>query len=274
LNGNSYSWLNFDVISFGGFTANTGDIEGRLAVRNSATIGSGWSVGYQTHSVSTDETLPYGLIVGGSLNWASGAAYPDGSNSPYTGAEEDIFVGGTFTGASYLSSRVTGDCSYSGCLNSQFDALQSCYVGYQNSLAALPDNVQQVVQWSGLYITCNDPSSSQYVISLTSSVMSQYTWISLSQCNSNARWIINLDGTDNMSITGGSFPAPAAAIIWNFNGSGRTLTISNTQVDGSILAPNNNVNQVSGVVLGKVIANNVIASLQVNKAQCFIPESN
>jgi len=76
-----------------------------------------------------------------------------------------------------------------------------------------------------------------------------------------------------MTITGGSFPASAPSVVWNFIGSGRTLNIQNTQVDGSVLAPNGNVNQPSGVVLGKVIANNVVASLQVNKAQCFTPHN-
>jgi len=264
--------LNFDVISFGGFVANTGDIEGRLAVRNSAHIGSGWSVGYQTHLLSTDLTLPFAAVIGGDLSWNSGAAYPDGSQSPYAGARENLFVGGAFTGPNYLGQLVTGSCSTSGCLNSQFDAAQSCYSGYQSSMASLSDNVAKLIQWSGLYITCNSPSETQYVVSLTAAEMSQYTWISLNQCNPNARWVINLRGTGDLTITGGSFPASSAAsVLYNFVGSGRTLNILNTQLEGSILAPNNKVNEPSGVILGKVIAADITASLQVNKARCFFP---
>jgi len=274
LSGVSYSWLNFDVISFGGFHAATGDVEGRLAVRNDANVGSGWSVGYQTHSASTDQTLPYAILVGGNLIWGSGAAYPDGSNIPYAGAEEGIFVGGTFQGPSYLGGLVSGSCTSSGCFNSQFDAAQSCYTGYQNTMAALSDNVSKNIHWSGLYITCANPSSLQYVMTLTSQDIAQYTWISLDQCNPSARWIINLVGTGDMTITGGSFPAASSSVIFNFIGSGRTLNIQNTQLDGTVLAPNNIVNQPNGVILGKVIAADITVSLQINKAQCFTPHTS
>jgi len=266
--------LNFDVISFGGFHSVTGDIEGRLAVRNNAVIGSGWSVGYQTHSVATDLTLPYAMVVGGDLSWTSGAIYPDGSNYPYVGSEEDVFVGGAFTGPSYLNDRVIGHCSSSGCLNSQFDAVRSCYSGYQATMAGLSDNVQKTIQWSGLYISCFNPSSAQYVITLTPTEISQYTWISVDQCNPAARWIVNLAGTGDVTITGGSFPSSSASVVYNFIGSGRTITIQNTQLDGTLVAPNNFVNQPSGVILGKVIAADITISLQVNKAQCFIPHGS
>jgi len=103
--------------------------------------------------------------------------------------------------------------------------------------------------------------------------MSQYTWISLTGCNDNARWYINVAGTGDVTFTGGSFPAPAAAVTYNILGSGRTVNVQNIQLDGTILAPNNIVNEPSGVVVGKVITADFAMSLQVNKAQCFYPSA-
>jgi choice-of-anchor A domain-containing protein len=265
------NFANFDVISFGDFSANTGDVEGRVAVAGNFYSGNGWSVGYQTHSISTDETLPYALYVGGNVVMGSGAVYPDGSNQPYPGAQENIFAAGSFSGPDYFTSRVSscGDSTCAANVATKFSNVHSCYNSYQTALASNSDNVNVVIQWSGLYLTCQDQNALEYFVTLTASQMTQYTWISMSQCNSNARWVINVPGTDDVHITSGSFPATAAAVTYNILNSGRTINIQNTQVDGSILAPNNFVNQPSGVIVGKVCASSVIMSLQVNKQQCF-----
>jgi len=116
------------------------------------------------------------------------------------------------------------------------------------------DNTVHNVQWSGLYITCNSAIASTYFLTLTPSEMTSYTWTSLSNCNAGARWIINIVGTTDVTFSGGSFPANAEQVIYNIQGSGRTINVGATQVEGSIVAPFNNVNQPNGVILGKVIA--------------------
>jgi len=257
------------MISFNNFVASYGDVEGRLAVKNSASIGWGYSVGYETHSFSTDQTLPFALVVGRDLSFGSGSIYPDGTNHPHAGAQEQIFVGGTFSGPDYLASEVTGSCPASGCLDSAFDALQSCYGGYQSTLAAGTDNVDSLIQWSGLYITCHSSSASTYYVTLQASQMSSYTWISLDSCNANARWVINIPGTDDVTFSGGSFPANSASIIYNIQGSGRNVRLQ-TQLTGTVLAPYNKFIDISSVVIGKVIAGDIV-SHQTNRAQCFTP---
>jgi choice-of-anchor A domain-containing protein len=259
-------FTDYDVIAFGSFTANTGDIEQRVAVGGNFNVGSGFSVGLKIDS--SDAYVPYAILVAGDASFGSGAVYPDGSSSL---AEEDIFVGGSFTGASYLASRVTS-CSTPHCLDSYFTAARNCYSNFQNALAAHTDNVATVIQWSGLYITCNDQSSSTYYMTLTASNMAAYTWISTSSCNSNANWVINVVGNDDVSFSGGEFPANPNQILWNVQGSGRTINVDTT-VYGSILAPSNNINEPNGSIDGKVIANNIV-SLQINKTPCFVPPSN
>jgi choice-of-anchor A domain-containing protein len=210
------------------------------------------------------------LLVGGNAVFGSGAVYPDGSHVPFNVAEEDMFVGGSFTGPDYLASRVAGSCSTPGCLSSYFAAAKQCYNGYQATMAASVDNVVTNVQWSGLYITCNDIMATKYFMTLTPTQMNSYTWVSTTNCNSDANWIINVVGTDDVNFSGGSFPYSSNQVVWNIQGSGRNINVGWTQVQGSILAPNNNINQPSGVIVGSVVANN-INSLQINKVPCFTP---
>jgi len=261
------------MISFNNFIANYGDVEGRLAVKNTASIGWGYSVGYEIHSLATDQTLPYALVVGNNLNWGSGAVYPDGSNVPHAGAQEDIFVGSSVTGPDYLTELVTGSCSTPGCLDSSFDALQACYGSYQTEMASHADNVDSIIQWSGLYLTCQDASASEYYVTLQAYQMDTYTWINLDNCNSDARWIINIPGTDDVSFSGGSFPGNAASIVYNIQGSGRNVRVGNTQLVGTVLAPYNKFFDVGSVVIGKVIAGDIGTSHQTNRAQCFVQHS-
>jgi len=271
IGGNSYSWLNYDVIVFGDFNAGSGDVEGRVAVQNDAAVGAGWSVGYETHSVPTDQTLPYAFVVGNDLFFASGAVFPDGSNNPFPGAQENIFVGDTFTGPAYLDILVTGSCNGApGCLDSQFAAVQQCYSTYQSNFAAQSDNVQQLIQWSELSLTCNDINADAYYVTLDPTKFNQYTYTAIFNCNSEASWVINIGGTGPVTLSGGSFPATPGSTVYNILGSGRTINVE-TQVDGSILAPFNTVNQPQGVIIGKLIARDVTVALQVNKDQCFYP---
>jgi len=257
-------FTDYQVIAFGSFTANTGDIEQRVAVGGNFNVGNGFSVGYDIDG--NDEYVPYSVLVAGDASFASGTVYPDGTNFPIAVPEEDLFVGGTFTGPSYLASRVTS-CTTPHCLDSYFFAARQCYLNYQNNFALQIDNVAIDIQWSGLYITCNSLTSNSYFLTLTASQMNSYTWVSITGCNSNAKWVINIVGNDDVSFTGASFPYNANQVLYNIQGSGRTITVGGTQVSGTILAPNNNINQPSGAIIGKVIANN-INCLQINRISC------
>jgi choice-of-anchor A domain-containing protein len=265
-----YSWLNYDVISFGNFTTNTGDIEGRIAVRNNVNIQEGCSIGDQTHSQSTDLTVPFAFIAGGDVVFASGAIFPNGSNVPYPGEAEDLFVGGNFTGPDYLSSIIAGTCYTPGCFNSAFDNLQSCYSGYQNSLASNADNVNSTFQWGGWYLSCQDSSASSYYVTVAGDDLSSgtITWISMSSCNPTAHWVINIAGTDDVTFSGISFPDTPSNVVYNVLGSGRTINVGATALHGTLLAPFNILNNPFGVIIGRVITGDIIASQQIGKIQC------
>jgi len=265
--GNTFSALNFDVISFNNFVATTSDFQGRGLIRNNAQVGNGWSVGAGTHSMSTDLSLPYAMVVGGSFNWGSGAVLP---------SNEGLFVGSTFTGPSYLGEDVLGSCpsNAGGCLSSEFSGLQQCYANYQATFSAQTDNVAHLVQWSGLSITCNSPTASTYYMTLTPAELTQYTYISgVTGCNSAAQWIITISGTSDVTFTGASLPFAAGSTTVNVVGSGRTIFVHDTTLNANLFAPYNFLQQTSGLIVGRVVVGNILGSWQMNKAQCFVPQA-
>jgi len=182
--------------------------------------------------------------------------------------EEYAFVGGSFTqtNGNDLYSQVTGGpCGVPGCLDLYFNEAQACYEGFQSVLASSDDNVNVQIIWDALIITCNDDTESIYYVSITPDQMSQYTYTSLSSCNYQADWVINVRGTGDVTLTGGSFPSVPGAAVYNIIGSGRTITVTDTDLNGHVLAPQNTLYQPGGVIQGKVVAGNISMSLQINK---------
>jgi choice-of-anchor A domain-containing protein len=270
LDSNTYSLRDFNAISFGNFYADTGDVEGRLAVQGNAHFGNGFSVGYTLDTGSgIDAYVPFSLIVGGNLYWGDGELFPTGDGIPFAGAQENMFVGGTFTTnetGTHLSSRVTESCgSTPGCMDAAFNAAKSCYQGYSNNIASTPDNVQKSIEFSGLSITCNNAAANAYYVSIASTEFAQFTYTTLSNCNFQAQWFINVVGTDDVTISGASFPGIPGGTVYNIVNCGRTITVTDTALAGSFLAPCSTLNQPNGVIHGKVVAGDVTASLQINR---------
>lgn len=258
----------YNVISFGNFVANTGDVEGRVMVRNDFTVGNGYSVGFELSTANNvpDRHQDYSLIVGRNCEWGSGSLHPDGTGLPKAGAVENAFCGSSFNGADYLASRVAGSCSGStGCLDSVFDAAKSCYEGYSSSLASPADNTQHSIEYSALTVTCADNYATSYYLTLTAAEMTQFTYYVTVNCNYQAYWTINVaSGSDDVVLSGDSFPAVPGAVVYNIQGC-RTIQVRDTAVNGHVLATCGTLNQTGGVILGKTVVGDVIMSLQINK---------
>jgi len=255
----------YNLISFGNFVANTGDVEGRVMVRNDFTVGNGYSVGYEV-TTATDRHQDYSLIVGRKCQWGSGSIHPDGTGIPYAGAAEYAFCGTSFAGADDLAAKVTGTCSGTeGCLDSVFDAAKECYEGYSNTLASTSDNVRHTVTDSAMVVTCSDASAQYYYLTITAAEMTQFTYYVTVGCNYQAYWTINVaSGSDDVTFSGDSFPAVPGAVVYNVQGC-RTLQVTGTAINGHVLATCGTLNQTGGVILGKTVVGNVIMSLQINK---------
>jgi choice-of-anchor A domain-containing protein len=271
-----YSFRDFNVITFNDYVANTGDIEGRLAAKRDVTFGNGYSIGHQLQTSNNvpDNSLPYSLVVGRDLIWLGGSLHPDGSGIPYIGAREDMFVGRDMANVTdYLIDRQTGGpCSTEGCLDKYFDAAQQCYLNYQEFYGGKSDNVDKSISFSGLFITCQESNVDHYYISLTPEEMAQYTYTVVDNCNFQAKWTLNIRGNGDVTINGASFPGIAGGVVYNVIGSGRTITVDETDLQGHLLAPFNTLYQPGGVINGKVVAADITMALQINKQnQCPYP---
>jgi len=264
------SFLSYDVISFNNFIGSTGNVEGRVAVKNNVNVGYGWSVGSSTGKQAGDTFISYGLVAGGNVNWASGEIYPHNYPTQVGPVTENMFAGGSVTGADYILDRVKGNCSTPGCLNQEFDDARSCYTAYQSSFAAKTDNVQKVIQWSGLTLTCDSATASEYVVTIHPSEMSQYTYVTLNNCASSARWIVNIDTTDNVVMNGVTITT-GGTVIYNILGSGRTISVGWIQVIGSILSPYNSLDQTGGTITGKVVVGDITRSQNFIRYSCYVP---
>jgi choice-of-anchor A domain-containing protein len=267
-----YSFRDFNVVSFNDFHAETGDVEGRIATKRDASFGNGYSVGFELETATSqpDNSLPYSLIVGRDLTWGSGSLHPDGTGYPLPGNREDMFVGGNAAvHASLVDRRTGGPCGTAGCLDAYFNAAQQCYIGFSNTLGAQADNVAKNIQWSNLEITCS-AQLDRYVVSLTPAEMALFTYTTLTGCNFQAEWIINIRGTGPVSFRGDSFPGLPGGVVYNIIGD-RAVSITETLVNGHVLAPTSTINQPGGVIVGKVVAGDVTFSLQINKPDCPNP---
>jgi len=265
------SFRDYHVISFNDFNSVAADVEGRLAVQGNMNIDS-YSVGLQVQSTVYENSVEYAIVVGRDATFTNGAVHPDGSGNPYPGAQENIFIGGTFNGDAYLIPRRTGACSFPGCLDSIFNSALNCYNEFQTKLGSATPNAQSSVKYGGLLITCDSPDDDRHTVSVNPADLALITYYWTSNCNAQAQWVLNIVGTGDVTLTGDNFPANPGAVVINFLGSGRKLTINNS-VWGSILAPANTVYQQQGVVIGKVIAGNIPLIKQVNIVHCPTPQN-
>jgi choice-of-anchor A domain-containing protein len=265
LGGPVVDWTKYNVISFDNFNGDSGAVGGRLAVKNSMTLGTGYSVGYDIDDPNRAQIQiqTYSLIVGHTASWGSGELYPASASK-----EEYAFVGDSFTGPQAIADRVLGNAGTLGrSTDSDFAAAQAYYVSLSQNFALEADNAVTSVQWSGLFFTCNSAADTRHIATVDGSVFATVSWFAFEGCNSQATWVINIDGTGDVSFAGGNLPGIGERVLYNVIGSGRTVTIS-TGVNGNILAPQCTVTQPGGVTLGLVIAGNIPAMFSTVNPNC------
>jgi len=245
-------WDAYNVLSFNTFNCTGGDVEGRLAVRNSCYL-DGFTLGLEI--TPTDYYSAFALLVAGDCTWLSGSVH-GGS----------IGVGGTFTAPSYLTTSAISPVDVTG---SQFDSAQSYYESIQSLLSGLGTNAQaSVIYGDGLMITCDDHTNILNHVAVDGGILSTTNFYLLKNCLFTAGWVIDVTGTGPVTIQGSPFPGVVERVVYNILGSGRIIT-GNTGVGGNILAPQNSYVQYTGVTYGRVIVGDVIFARQNNKPNCI-----
>jgi len=275
VNGAEYTLDSTNVISFSDFLANTGEVGGRLALKGDLSLGDGFSIGSAVNTAGANAPFthePYAVVIGANGVWGSGEVFPTGNGYPgQSGAEEDIFAGSSFTGADNLAAKAVGSCGTAGCLDSQFNTIQSYYTAISNFFAAQATNVQSGSLWSGVLLTCNSATDTTYFVNIPDSLLAANTYFnSPVNCNSNAQWVVTVSGTSDVVFHGNpSFGNSATTTLWNIVGSGRTVTVQ-TQLDGSMLGPNNALFLSAGAVNGQVVFNSISSTdaMDINQIAC------
>jgi len=255
LQGRTMAWSQFDVISFGSLTANTGDTEGRTAVKDNFIVGNGFSVGHLITPAEYAES-DVSLLVGRDVTWGNGALYPLGAVS---------YVGGSFTGPDFLDLQYNTGCY--GCTDALFDQAKTCYGDAVTTFSTTPVNT--AAGFTGpiggqLVITCNSYTETRYYIQVDGQTLSQTTSYSLdSTCNTNAQYVVSVTGNDDVTFIGLPFPQVAGGVVYVIPGE-RIIEIE-IEVNGGILAPESTVVENGGVVKGKVVAGNIPTMIQFNR---------
>jgi len=263
----SLSFTDYTVISFDSFVANTGDIEGRAAIRNDFTVGNGFSVG-QLIPTSSLSANPVTFVIGRDGTWGSGALLPSSS---------EMYVGDVLTAPSYLSDYVY-NTPCPGCTDSYFDAAQNCYRGQGSYFSSQPTNcVGAITPYTGGQFTlvCSgDYTTTQYYLQVDASILSQAHSYGLDDsCNWDANYVITVTGTSDLTLQGNYFPGVNGDVIYNVPGS-RTVYVSG-RVNGGIIAPDATITVVQnaqGTIDGKVVAADISLLTQFNMP-CEIRET-
>jgi len=267
---NMYTPSDLNLVSFGGFNASTGDVEGRVAIRDNAHLGDGFSIGLEVHSVGpnrTDNVLPYSLIVGNNLHWGSGALYPDGSvNTNHGSPKENMYVGGALDAPSYLAERRTGGpCQ--GCLDKSFDGIRPWYVSLGKKFASAPTNLVASYSGGGIFLTSGDQFASRYYVHIDAKDFSSKSFITASGVNVGAEFIITITGGD-VTFSGGDMPSISERTVYNIVGNHNVYNIHN--IKGSLLAPYSTLIQTGGDQIGFVVVGDVKSFVETRKPFCNI----
>jgi len=262
-----FEWDAYTLISFNSYTANGGDIEGAMAVRNRANLAS-YDVGLKLGQ--SDAYTLFSLLVARNATWVSGEVHPD-AGSPWTDRNGNTFpqgyigVGGIFEAPAYLQASVLQNAYITG---AQFDEAQQYYQKIQNLLAGLPTNAEaKVIYGNGLQVTCDASATGLVHFTVSGDILSKTQWYITVGCQFDAGYIIDVTGSGNVVIQGGAFSGIVEKVVYNVLGSGRTITGA-TGVSGNILAPGNSYTQNAGVTYGRVIVADVPEARQNNKPNC------
>jgi len=267
-----YYFDDFNVISFGHYYSPSGDTQGRMFVCGDFVAGGGYNIGLElrtdnTYGNASDNVLPMSLVVGGSATWPSGSLHPTGNQGTPQGVEENMYVGYTFNGPSYLADRIISNAGVQP-MAPYCQTGRQYYTDLQNLFANLGTNARAVLMYgNGLFITCDKSDDVLYHLKVDDVTISKVFWYSFTNCNFYSRWILDITGTGDVQIQGSSIPGIVERLVYNVLGSGRNVNVLNS-LYGNLLAPNNNLYLPNGVTVGNVVVGNVSYAIQHNKPLC------
>jgi choice-of-anchor A domain-containing protein len=247
----------FNVLTFGDFSAPSSDVEGRLYAGGNVSLSS-FSVGdkLQGGLVGGDS-----LVAGGNLSFTSGAVYHGNIKVGGSAAGVSSSVAGGMINAGYT---LTDNLGAAG-LPVNFAAEQARLTGISESLGALGATGTNNFQWSQLFLTGSGTTDRQ-VFTVNAADLSAATNVVVQGIADGTEVVINVTGA-NAYMSGGLdqfFERNRENVLFNFVDA-ETLNLGSIGVQGSILATGADITTQWGVVWGQVVAESWDGPMQLNQ---------
>lgn len=261
---------NYNVFTFGNFSGSS-DTEGRIAVGGTATL-NGFGVG---SNVSSDPSLPYSLVVGGSLSFQNSTVNGGGIAAGGAATLTNVAVNGNVDavgGLTTVNGQVNGNIAYkgsyspsnsgvSGTVNNStapisgivdFSGTQTALLASSAAWSSLATNGTIATPYSQLVLTGSNASLD--IFNITAALLAASTSGITISAPSGATVLVNVNGTSaSFPNTGFSVQGtPDQDVLFNFFNA--TSLTGSGGFNASILAPQANFTFNSGQINGNVVA--------------------
>ncbi|MGQ0800578.1 MAG: Ig-like domain-containing protein, partial [Pseudomarimonas sp.] len=241
----------FNALVFGNFSAQSSDVEGRIAVGGNLSINH-----YSLADKLTAANAGTSVLVGGNFSFPSGRIYFGNTLVAGSAGAVGAPVRNGLSAAQSIRDGVT--------LPIDFVAEKSRQLALSATLAALPANGTYVSQWGGLTLT-GAPDAALQVFDLPGQLVLDAHTFAVQGIPAGATVIFNVRGSatglTNMSLE--SLASIRRRVLFNFPDA-TTLTLAGISVEGSVLAPKAVIENPQGVIKGQLIAQSWNGMMQLN----------
>ena len=259
----------FNAFFFHNFNGYSSDVQGRLAVKGTANISGGYQIGafvynpvehnvkseYSCTSATMNGDIKYSVIAG-TLNYRDGGEILNGGIAYQTSIELP----------NYIKEAIEKyQCSIEKKTIINFEEAKRTVTTLSKKLALTTDNTK-VMNESGILIIDLIPNQKLYVIKIEN--LNQYHNIKINENGvkiSEVTIIFNLLSEvvkfTNFDIS--SLNKYATRILWNVPNAKKVI-IQNFRIQGSLLAPNADIEGYNGNIQGQIIGNNFTGNLQID----------
>jgi choice-of-anchor A domain-containing protein len=236
-----------NLLALGNLTVTGNSVDGAAVVKGNASISN-----YSINQANTDAFDSYSLVVGGNLSSTQGSIangnwYADGTysingttvNSPVRGSDPGVASINSMAARATEVSTALKTVKATGTIGNQYGGLQIQGIG-----------------------------ASVEVFDVTGAMLSSVNWSSLSNIKSDATLIFNVSGSAAGLRDGMAGFSTSNNVLFNFYDATQ-LSISNANIQASVLAPLATVVGSGGDIWGNAIVNNWQANVHIGSGQNF-----
>jgi len=232
---------NYNAFIENNFTANSTDIQGKLAV--------GGNVSLENYGIAAEYEMPsneYSLVVGGDIHYEGGKIF---YGSAIAGGDVSD-VAWNVKSSLQPGATLQGNANIPVDFDSEFTTLRNL----SDALVELPKNGTAEFKWGGLHFT-GDCHSETQVFQVSGANLLSATYVSLNCIPTDSTVLVNVTGDTAgfQSIGLSPFAPHATTTLFNFP-EATQINVSWVGVEGSLLAPNATFDNPHGSVNGTVVA--------------------